>query len=109
MGSVLSALYPGYTCSVPRPWFLRSEVPVSGEDTEQVHSGYSPDKEWKHCQLKQGMCRIHPNKVHVLSDRRSNTLLAHNSVRYCGYLRSIVMKMLNFNNEPDNTYEKTTA
>ena len=31
-----------HTCSVPTPYFLRVEVPLSGECTEQVRFGYGP-------------------------------------------------------------------
>ena len=34
-------LYLSHTCSVPTPYFLRVEVPLSGECTEQVWSKYS--------------------------------------------------------------------
>ena len=36
----LFGLYLRCTCSVPTPYFLRSEVPLSGECTEQVWFGY---------------------------------------------------------------------
>ena len=36
----LSRAYLNRTCSVPTPYFLRSEVLLSGERTEQVWFGY---------------------------------------------------------------------
>ncbi|MCD7941295.1 MAG: hypothetical protein LUH50_15265 [Bacteroides intestinalis] len=43
--SFVSGLYLGRTCSVPTPYFLRVEVPLSGECTEQVGCRYGPGME----------------------------------------------------------------
>ena len=37
-------LYLNHTCSVPTPYFLRVEVPLSGESTAMVRSKYVSDR-----------------------------------------------------------------
>ena len=43
--SFVSGLYLRRTCSVPTPYFLRVEVPLSGECTEQVRLWYGSGME----------------------------------------------------------------